>query len=105
LGKIVTVYLTDDEASDLRSFCDENQCTQYSAQKTALRDLIYKPVKLEMEEEPTDHEDEPMEVQPSEVGTEEGTIKEKEQVKKEETSTVDSILRRLVEKYQERSGE
>ena len=30
MGKIVTIYLSDDEARELKSFCDENQCTQYS---------------------------------------------------------------------------
>ena len=31
MGKIVTIYLSDDEASKLREFCDGNRCTQYSA--------------------------------------------------------------------------
>jgi hypothetical protein len=36
LGKIVAIYLSDAEAKDLK-FCNENQCSQYSALKTAAR--------------------------------------------------------------------
>lgn len=44
MGKVVTIYLSDEEASDLKGFCDENQCTQYSALKTAVKQLLYRPV-------------------------------------------------------------
>jgi hypothetical protein len=40
MGKIVTIYLSDDEASKLREFCDGNRCTQYSALKTARAKII-----------------------------------------------------------------
>jgi len=43
MGKITSIYLTDKEASELKRFCDENQCTQYSAIKMALRELLFKP--------------------------------------------------------------
>ena len=49
MGKIVTIYLSDDEARDLKEFCDENQCTRYSALKTAVRHLISKPIQHEEE--------------------------------------------------------
>jgi len=45
MGKIVTVYLSDEEVKDLKTFCDDNRCTQYSALKTAVKELISKPVK------------------------------------------------------------
>lgn len=97
MGKIVTIYLSDEEARDLKEFCEENRCTQYSVLKTALRDILYKPVKLAIEEEPTSHEDEPLEVQTPEIETEEGISEEKEQTKKEGTSNAPSLLRRLLE--------
>lgn len=40
MGKMVSLYLTDREAGDLRRFCEEHSCTQYSALKTALRELM-----------------------------------------------------------------
>jgi len=45
MGKITSIYLTEDEAKQLEKFCEENECTQYSALKTALRELLLKPVK------------------------------------------------------------
>jgi hypothetical protein len=42
MGKITTIYLTDNESIRLKKFCDENQCTQYSALKTAVKELISK---------------------------------------------------------------
>ena len=50
MGKIVTVYLTDEEASELKQFCEENQCSQYSVMKTALKEILFKPVKETVEE-------------------------------------------------------
>jgi len=47
MGKITSIYLTDKELGELKKFCEENQCTQYSALKTALRELTSKPVKEE----------------------------------------------------------
>ena len=44
MGKVVTLYLSDDAARDLKEFCDENQCTQYSALKTAVRQILSKPM-------------------------------------------------------------
>ena len=44
MGKVVTIYLSDDEARSLKGFCDENRCTQYSALKTAVKQLLYRPV-------------------------------------------------------------
>ena len=49
LGKIVTIYLSDEEAKELKEFCDENQCTQYSALKTAVKQLLSRPVQTGME--------------------------------------------------------
>ena len=56
MGKIVTVYLSDDEVKDLKIFCDENRCTQYSALKTAVKELISKPI-----EKPEDKQEVPIE--------------------------------------------
>jgi hypothetical protein len=44
LGKVVTIYLSDEEVISLKDFCDENQCSQYSALKTAVKELLHKPV-------------------------------------------------------------
>jgi len=45
MEKIVTVYLSDEEAKDLKMFYDKNQCIQYSVLKTAVREIISKPLK------------------------------------------------------------
>ena len=45
MGKMTSIYLTDEEVAELKKFCNENQCTQYSALKTALRELLCKPIK------------------------------------------------------------
>ena len=50
MGKITSIYLTDEESIELKKFCDENQCTQYSALKTALRELLSKPIQKTEEE-------------------------------------------------------
>jgi hypothetical protein len=44
MGKVVTIYFSDEEAQDLKDFCDENRCTQYSALKTAVKQLLHKPL-------------------------------------------------------------
>lgn len=44
MGKVVTIYLSDEEARSLKGFCDENRCTQYSALKTAVKQLLHRPV-------------------------------------------------------------
>jgi len=45
MGKVASIYLTDEEIAELKKFCNENQCTQYLALKTALNELLYRPVK------------------------------------------------------------
>ena len=57
MGKITSIYLTDGEAKQLEKFCEENQCTQYSALKAALRELLIKPVIKIEESNPTSEED------------------------------------------------
>jgi Holliday junction resolvase len=49
MAKIVTIYLSNEEAKELQEFCNENQCTQYSALKTAVKELLSKPMYLEEE--------------------------------------------------------
>ena len=44
MGKIATLYLSDSELAELKNFCDENQCNQYPALKTALRELLSKSI-------------------------------------------------------------
>ena len=61
MGKIVTIYLSDEEARELRDFCDENQCTQYSALKTAVKQILCAPMQREEEDVPEDIIDEPQE--------------------------------------------
>ena len=63
MGKIVTIYLTDDEARELKTFCDENQCTQYSALKTAVKQLLSKDKGSTSEIGMTQADDEPTEVE------------------------------------------
>ena len=50
LGKMVSLYLFDIEARNLKAFCDENQCTQYSALKTAVLQLVSNPMESIEEE-------------------------------------------------------
>jgi hypothetical protein len=40
MGKMTSIYLTDEEASELKRYCDEHQCSQYSVLKTALREFL-----------------------------------------------------------------
>ena len=35
---------TDEEVVELKKFCEENRCTQYSALTAALRELLSKPI-------------------------------------------------------------
>jgi hypothetical protein len=58
VGKVTSIYLTDEEASELKRFCEENQCTQYSAIKTGLRELIAKPKTESAEVEQPDEDEE-----------------------------------------------
>jgi Holliday junction resolvase len=74
LGKIVTIYLSDDEARDLKEFCDESRCTQYSALKTAVRQLLYRPNQVE-EKGAQEIAEEPEEIY-EELPEEESTIVE-----------------------------
>ncbi|MCW4037875.1 MAG: hypothetical protein NWF13_03970 [Candidatus Bathyarchaeota archaeon] len=57
MGKVTSIYLTDEEASELKRFCEENQCTQYSAIKTGLRELLAKPKTESKEVNQTDEEE------------------------------------------------
>jgi len=56
MGKITSIYLTDEEVAELKKFCNENECTQYSALKTALRELLSKPVKEAEDSSPVNKE-------------------------------------------------
>jgi len=75
MAKITSIYLTDEEASELKRFCDENQCTQYSAIKMALRELLFKPTEelnqpsLDKDAEQPSGKDETFEIeQPDKTG-------------------------------------
>lgn len=50
MGKITSIYLTDEEAAQLKEFCEDNKCTQYSALKSALKELLSKPAKENQQE-------------------------------------------------------
>jgi len=56
MGKITSIYLTDEEAIQLKKFCDENQCTKYSALKIAVKELLSKPIEETEEETPITEE-------------------------------------------------
>jgi len=85
MGKIVTVYLTDEEASELKKFCEENQCSQYSVMKTALKEILFKPMK-ETSEEPSYTEEETSEQEAPEDETLEDDSEDKE-ITEEEKQT------------------
>ena len=69
MGKITSIYLTEREAKQLEKFCEENQCTQYSALKTALRELLLKPA--QEDEAPAAEEKEEINVKITAVSVEE----------------------------------
>ena len=50
MGKITSIYLTDEEAVELKKFCEDNQCTQYSALKSAIKEIISKSVRDDQQE-------------------------------------------------------
>lgn len=50
MGKLATIYLSDEEARTLTRFCEENRCTQYSAIKIAIRELVAEKARSEAEE-------------------------------------------------------
>jgi len=39
MAKLATIYLSDQEARTLARFCEKNRCSQYSAIKTAIKEL------------------------------------------------------------------
>lgn len=43
--QMVTLNLTGEEASELKEYCLENQCTQHTAVQTALKELLSRPAK------------------------------------------------------------
>ena len=106
MGKVVTIYLSDEEARDLKGFCDENRVTQYNALKTAVKQLLYNPEEavveetwIEEEKVYEDHEEEALEV--SEDADE---IEVAEKSGEEETvSKLIRILRARREKNKENS--
>ena len=94
MGKIVTVYLSDEEAKDLKTFCDDNRCTQYSALKTAVKELLSKPVKQVKDKQL---------IRIVESSSEKDPIKEKSPDEKKETNeaeadSLDELLKQLMSK-------
>jgi len=86
MGKITSIYLTDGEAKKLEKFCEENQCTQYSALKTALKELLLKPAE----------ENEALAVEGKQETAEDSTEAEKvDKAEKERVWELKEILRRL----------
>ncbi len=47
MGRITSIYLSDEEAKQLKRLCEDNQCTQYSALKAAIRELLSMPIEEE----------------------------------------------------------
>lgn len=91
MGKITSIYLTDEEAAELKKFCEENRCTQYSAFKAALRELISKPFN-ETEESSSTIEG----VETPQRGLEEDEVTER--IKPRKGSWLQEVLKRLNEK-------
>ena len=60
MGKMTSIYLTDQEVADLERFCEENKCTKYSVLKTALRQLVSKH-ENSIEQERSENGEEPEE--------------------------------------------
>ena len=81
MGKIVTIYLTDEETKSLTRFCEENSCSQYTAIKTGLKELLNKPIPKETT---TGEQEKTKADQPTETATE-----------KPEPSALRDILQRL----------
>ena len=50
MGKMTSIYVTDEEAVELKKFCEDNQCTQYSALKSARREIVSKSVREDQQE-------------------------------------------------------
>ena len=94
MGKIVTIYLTDAESVELKAFCDENQCTQYSALKTALRELLVRPIQKAEETPLINPEDEPLETPPEDDETPE----ERQQNDEANTSETGRFFIKLIKK-------
>ena len=92
MWKIVTIYLSDAETAELRDFCDENQCTQYSALKTAIREFLSRSVKKAVERPLNNHEEETLE---KNFGDDE-TSEEREQNEKPDTVKTRSFLETLL---------
>ena len=56
LGKVTSIYLSDEEAAELKKFCEENNCTQYAVIKTAMKEMISKRIKNITETKPEQDE-------------------------------------------------
>ena len=95
MGKITSIYLTDEEAKRLEKFCDENQCTQYSALKIALQELISKPLKESKKEETSSKDRE----SPQQISESERQTENTNQI--DESKYKHSTLKRLLRKYME----
>jgi hypothetical protein len=42
MGKLTSIYLTDEETTELKRFYEENACSQYKAIKIGLKELFSK---------------------------------------------------------------
>ena len=100
MGKIVTIYLSDAEARDLENFCDENRCSQYSALKIAVKELLSKPI-VKMEEETLiTNEEEASKIIEEEFIEENEEPEAIEQTIETDIKTTRELLRRFLKKSQ-----
>jgi hypothetical protein len=53
---MVARALTDEEVSDPKQFCEENQCSQYSVMKSTLKEILFEPI-VKIEEKYSNNED------------------------------------------------
>jgi hypothetical protein len=51
MGKITSIYLNDEETTELKKFCEENACSQYKAIKIAMKELFSKQTNKQTETE------------------------------------------------------
>jgi len=45
MAKVVTIYLSDEEETALRRFCEDNQMSMYQATKLAIKETLCKALK------------------------------------------------------------
>ena len=97
MGKINTIYLSNEEVEKLEKFCEENRCTQYSAMKMAIRELFTKRLNLTLESSKTINEK-----QDSKQNEEKKVVEKKQ---KDQNRSMKELLLKLISKEDEDTKE